>query len=239
MGQAFFSLSVGMGGQAIFGSRIGRERSLTGEALSTVGMDTFVAIVAGLIIFPACFAYGISPDAGPSLVFQTLPVVFGQMPLGSLWGALFFVFMGFAALSTVIGVFELLVTWCMDRWGLSRKQAVIRNGIALAALSIPCVLGLNVWSGVAIPGIGDISSIEDFIVSNNILPLGGIIFAVFCCSKWGWGWDNFLAEADAGEGIKFPAKLRLWCTYGIPALGIVIFIMGYVPLISSWLELGV
>ena len=131
------------------------------------------------------------------------------MPFGNVWGALFFVFMGFAALSTVIGVFELLVTWCMDRWGWSRKQAVIRNGVLLAVLSIPCVLGMNVWSGIAIPGIGDISSIEDFIVSNNILPLGGIIFAIFCCSKWGWGWDNFLAEADAGEGIKFPAALRV------------------------------
>ena len=235
MGQAFFSLSVGMGGQAIFGSRIGRERSLTGEALSTVGMDTAVAIIAGLIIFPACFAYGVSPDAGPSLVFQTLPLVFGQMPLGSLWGALFFVFMGFAALSTVIGVFELLVTWSMDRWGWSRKQAVIRNGVALAVLSVPCVLGMNVWSAIAIPGIGDISSIEDFIVSNNILPLGGILFAIFCCSKWGWGWNNFVAEADAGKGMKFPKFLRLWCTYGIPILGVIIFIMGYAPLISSWI----
>ena len=238
MGQAFFSLSVGMGGQAIFGSRIGRERSLTGEALSTVGMDTGVAIMAGLIIFPACFAYGINPDAGPSLVFQTLPVVFGQMPLGNVWGALFFVFMGFAALSTVIGVFELLVTWCMDRWNWSRKQAVIRNGIVLAILSVPCVLGMNVWSDIAIPGIGDISSIEDFVVSNNILPLGGIIFAIFCCSKWGWGWKNFLEEADAGKGIKFPSALRVWCTYGIPILGIVIFVMGYIPLISTWIGLG-
>lgn len=238
MGQAFFSLSVGMGGQAIFGSRIGRERRLTGEALSTVGMDTGVAIMAGLIIFPACFAYGIAPDSGPSLVFQTLPAVFGQMPLGNVWGALFFVFMGFAALSTVIGVFELLVTWSMDRWGLTRKQAVLRNGVALAVLSIPCVLGFNIWSGFTIPGIGDIQGIEDFIVSNNILPLGGLIFAVFCCSKWGWGWNNFIAEADAGEGMKFPAKLRLWCTYGIPVLGIIIFIMGYAPMISTWLGLG-
>jgi len=238
MGQAFFSLSVGMGGQEIFGSRIGRERRLTGEALSTVGMDTAVAIIAGLIIFPACFAYGVNPDAGPSLVFQTLPLVFGQMPLGSLWGALFFVFMGFAALSTVIGVFELLATWSMDRWGWSRRQAVIRNGVALAVLSVPCVFGMNVWSNFAIPGIGDISSIEDFIVSNNILPLGGIIFAIFCCSKWGWGWNNFLAEADAGKGIKFPAALRAWCTYGIPVLGVIIFIMGYIPLISTWLGLS-
>ena len=235
MGQAFFSLSVGMGGQAIFGSRIGRERSLTGEALSTVGMDTAVAIMAGLIIFPACFAYGINPDSGPSLVFQTLPVVFGQMPLGNVWGCLFFVFMGFAALSTVIGVFELLVTWTMDRWGWTRRQAVIRNGAMLAVLSIPCVLGFNVWSGLEIPGIGNIQGIEDFIVSSNILPLGGLVFTVFCCSSWGWGWDNFIAEVDAGEGIRFPKFLKGWCTYGIPVLGIIIFVMGYAPLVHTWI----
>ena len=238
MGQAFFTLSVGMGGQAIFGSRIGRERSLTGEALSTSIMSTAVAILAGLIIFPSCFTYGIAPDSGPSLVFQTLPVVFGQMPLGNVWGALFFVFMGFAALTTVNGVFELLVSWTMDRWGWTRRTAVVRNAIALAALSIPCVLGFNLWSDVGIPGIGNIQSIEDFIVSNNILPLGGLIFALFCSSKWGWGWDRFLAEADAGQGIKFPAVARLWCRYGIPVLGIIVFVMGYVPLISSWLGLG-
>ncbi|MGI6033144.1 MAG: sodium-dependent transporter [Coriobacteriales bacterium] len=238
MGQAFFTLSVGMGGQEIFGSRIGRDNSLTSEALSTVGMDTVVAIMAGLIIFPSCFAYGVSPDSGPSLVFETLPIVFGQMPLGNVWGMLFFIFMGFAALSTVIGVFELLVTWSMDRWGWDRRRAVLRNGIALALLSIPCVLGFNIWSGVGIPGIGDIQSIEDFIVSNNILPLGGIIFAIFCCTKWGWGWDRFLEEADAGKGVKFPAKARLWCTYGIPILGGIIFVMGYVPKIASWIGLG-
>ena len=237
MGQAFFTLSVGMGGQAIFGSRIGRERRLTGEALSTGIMSTVVAILAGLIIFPSCFTYGIDPDSGPSLVFETLPVVFGQMPLGNVWGALFFVFMGFAALTTVNGVFELLVSWTMDRWGWTRRQSVIRNGLVLVVLSIPCVLSFNVWSGFAIPGIGNIQAIEDFIVSNNILPLGGIIFSLFCASKWGWGWDRFVAEADTGAGIKFPAALRLWCRYGIPVLGVIIFIMGYAPLVSTWLGL--
>lgn len=238
MGQAFFTLSVGMGGMEIFGSRIGRERSLTGEALSTVGMDTLVAIMAGLIIFPSCFAYGISPDSGPSLVFQTLPVVFGQMPLGQLWGALFFVFMGFAALSTVIGVFELLVTWSMDRWKWNRRQAVLRNGAALAILSLPCALGFNVLSGVVVPGIGDIQGVEDFIVSNNILPLGGLVFTVFCCTKWGWGWDSFVDEADAGAGARFPRWMRLWCTYGIPVLGVIIFIMGYAPKFAIWFGIG-
>ena len=238
MGQAFFSLSVGMGGMSIFGSRIGRDRRLTGEAVSATGLDTFVAFTAGLIIFPACFAFGISPDAGPSLVFETLPVVFGQMPLGSVWGTMFFVFMSFAALSTVIGVFELLVTWWMDRWGVSRTVAVVGNGVLLALLSLPCCLGFNVWSDVVVPGIGDIQSVEDFIVSNNILPLGGLIFVLFCTSKLGWGWDSFIAEADTGKGLRFPRAAQLWCTYGIPVLIVIVFVMGYVPKIISWLGLG-
>lgn len=235
MGQAFFSLSVGMGGMAIFGSRISRERGLAGEAVSTVGLDTAVAFMAGLIIFPACFAYGINPDAGPSLIFQTLPVVFGKMPLGALWGALFFVFMGFAALSTVIAVFETLVSWVMDRWGIARRRAVLLNGIALVILSIPCCLGFNVLSNLVVPGIGDIQGVEDFLVSSNILPLGGLIFTVFCTRRLGWGWGNFIEEANAGEGVKFPKWLRSWCTYGIPVLMILIFVMGYIPLISTWL----
>ena len=237
MGQAFFSLSVGMGGMAIFGSRIGRDHSLTGEALSATGLDTIVALMAGLIIFPACFAYGISPDAGPSLVFVTLPVVFGQMPLGEVWGTLFFLFMSFAALSTVIAVFETLVTWTEDRWGTPRRKAVLANGFALALLSIPCALGFNVLSDVVVPGIGDIQGVEDFIVSNNILPLGGLIFTLYCTRKFGWGWDNFIAEADAGHGIKFPRFLRPWCTWGIPVLMIIVFIMGYIPKFAFWLGL--
>ena len=238
LGQAFFSLSVGMGGMAIFGSRIGKERSLTGEALSATGLDTLVALMAGLIIFPACFAYGISPDSGPSLVFVTLPVVFGEMPLGSLWGALFFVFMSFAALSTVIAVFETLVTWTEDRWGWKRTRAVAFNAIVLAILSIPCALGFNVWSDVVVPGIGDIQAVEDFLVSDNILPIGGLVFTLYCTRKFGWGWDNFIAEADAGRGLRFPRFLRGWCTWGIPILMILIFIMGYAPKVAFWLGLG-
>ena len=238
MGQAFFTLSVGMGSMEIFGSRIGRERSLTGEAVTTVILDTCVAVMAGLIIFPCCFAYGVDPTSGPSLVFQTLPVVLGQMPLGTLWGALFFVFMSFAALSTVIAVFESNVSWVMDRWDWSRKKGVVVCGGLLAVLSLPCALGFNVLSGAVVPGIGDIQSVEDFIISNNILPLGGLVFVVFCTRKLGWGWENFLAEADAGRGLKFPAWAKLWCAWGIPVLIAIIWVMGWVPIVTSWLGLG-
>ena len=222
----------------IFGSYIGRERSLTNEAASVTTLNTVVAILAGLIIFPACFAYNVTPDSGPSLVFVTLPLVFAQMPLGNVWGALFFIFMCFAALSTVIAVFENLISFTMDKFSVSRKKAVLINGVLVSILSLPCALGFNVWSHVNIPGIGDIQSIEDFIVSNNMLPLGSLVFVIFCTTKAGWGWKNFKREADAGEGMKFPAWSRIWVTYGIPVLIIIIFIMGYAPLISSWLGMA-
>ena len=238
MGQAFFSLSVGMCSMEIFGSYIGKERSLTGEAISVTALNTVVAILAGLIIFPACFAYNVTPDSGPSLVFVTLPLVFAQMPLGQVWGALFFVFMSFAALSTVIAVFENLICFVMEKFDVSRKKSVLINGALVAVLSIPCVLGFNLWSGVQIPGIGDIQSIEDFVVSNNMLPLGSLVFVIFCTRKYGWGWKNFLAEADAGVGLKFPAWSRVWVTYCIPVLIAIIFVMGYAPMIASWMGLG-
>ncbi len=237
MGQAFFSLSLGIAAMEIFGSRIGRERSLTGEAVNVTLLNTLVAILAGLIIFPACFAYNVTPDSGPSLVFVTLPVVFGQMPLGNIWGALFFVFMSFAALSTVIAVFENLISFTMDKWDVDRKRAVAINAVLVVVLSLPCVFGFNVLAGVAIPGIGDIQSIEDFIVSNNMLPLGALIFVLFCTQRFGWGWKSFLAEADAGEGMKFPAWSRLWVKWGIPVLIVIIFIMGYAPKVALWLGL--
>ncbi len=235
MGQAFFTLSLGISAMEIFGSYIGRERSLTGEAVRICGLDTAVAITAGLIIFPACFAFGVEPGSGPGLVFITLPSVFEQMPLGQLWGALFFVFMSFAALSTIIAVFENLISWSMDKWGWSRKVAVARMAMAVTVLSLPCALGFNVLSGATIPGIGDIQSIEDFIVSNNLLPLGSLLYVLFCVSKGGWGWSNFLAEADAGEGMRFPAWAKPWLKYGVPALIAVIFVMGWMPLIGSWI----
>ena len=204
MGQAFFSLSLGIAAMEIFGSYIGRERSLTGEAISVTALNTVVAILAGLIIFPACFAYGVTPDSGPSLVFVTLPAVFAEMPLGNVWGALFFVFMSFAALSTVIAVFENLVSWTMDKFGMWRSRAVTITAILLVLLSLPCALGFNVLSGISIPSIGDIQSIEDFVVSNNMLPLGALVFVLFCTQKFGWGWDNFLAEADQGKALNSP-----------------------------------
>lgn len=234
MGQAFFTLSVGIGSMSIFGSYIDKKYSLTGEAVRVAGLDTFVAILAGLVIFPACFAFGVQPDSGPGLVFITLPSVFEAMPFGQLWGALFFVFMSFAALSTVIAVFENLMSFSMDQWGITRKQAVLYNGIALFVLSIPCALGFNVWSGVVVPGIGDIQGIEDFIVSNNLLPLGSLVFLLFCVSKKGWGWQKFLEEADTGTGLKFPKWAYNYMRFVVPLLVAFIIVMGYIPIVSAW-----
>jgi len=238
MNQAFFTLSLGISAMEVFGSRIGKQNSLTGEALRICGLDTLVAILAGLIIFPACFAFAVAPDQGPSLVFVTLPNVFNQMPLGQLWGTLFFVFMSFAALSTIIAVFENLITFTMEKWDLSRRDAIKRTAILVTVLSLPCALGFNVLAGVTVPGIGYIQSIEDFIVSNNLLPLGSLLYVVFCVSRKGWGWKNFLAEADTGTGAKFPRWARGWLAFGLPTLIIIIFIMGYVPKIMLWCGLA-
>lgn len=235
LGQAFFTVSVGMGSMAIFGSYIGKDRRLTGEAVRVGVLDTLVALMAGLVIFPSCFAFGVEPASGPSLVFITLPIVFNAMPLGQLWGTLFFLFMSFAALSTVIAVFETIMAFSMDQWGVRRERACLVNGALLALLSIPCVLGFNVLSGVALPGIGDIQSIEDFLVSNNILPLGGLFLVMFVTSKRGWGWKNFLAEADTGEGLRFPAWSYRYMKYVLPVGIVIIFVLGYAPIVSTWL----
>ena len=235
LGQAFFTVSVGMGSMAIFGSYIGKDRRLTGEAVRVGVLDTLVALMAGLVIFPSCFAFGVEPASGPSLVFITLPIVFNAMPLGQLWGTLFFLFMSFAALSTVIAVFETIMAFSMDQWGVRREKACLVNGALIALLSIPCVLGFNVLSGVAIPGIGDIQSIEDFLVSNNILPLGGLFLVMFVTSKRGWGWKNFLAEADTGEGLRFPAWSYRYMKYVLPVGIVIIFVLGYAPIVSTWL----
>lgn len=235
MGQSFFTLSLGIGAMAIFGSYLDKERRMFGEALSVGVLDTMVALMAGLVIFPACFSFGVDPGQGPSLVFVTLPIVFQQMWAGQLWGALFFLFMGFAALSTVIAVFENILRISMDNWEWSRRKSVRVWLPTIIVLSLPCLLGFNLLSGVTIPGIGDIQSFEDFLVSNNVLPLGSLLFVLFCTSKHGWGWENFLAEANAGSGVRFPRQLYLWTKYGIPVLVLIIFVMGYAPLVRTWL----
>ena len=235
MGQAFFTLSLGVGSMMIFGSYIDKKRSLTGESLRVGALDTFVALMAGLIIFPACSAFGVEPGAGPGLVFITLPSVFEQMPLGQLWCSLFFVFMSFAALSTIIAVFENIIAFAMDQWGWTRTKSVMINGVLLIVLSLPCALGFNIWSDFTIPGIGDIQSIEDFILSNNILPIGSLIVLLFCVSKKGWGWDKFIAEADSGQGARFPKWARGYVTYVVPVLIVFVLIMGWVPTVTAWL----
>lgn len=228
MGQAFFTLSIGIGSLAIFGSYIGKERSLTGEAVRVLCLDTFVALVAGLIIFPACFAFGVDQAQGPGLVFVTLPNVFEQMSGGRFWGALFFVFLTFAALSTIVAVFENILSFAMDLWGWSRKKAVLVNGIVVLVMSMPCVLGFNVLSGVhPLGGTSTIQDLEDFIVSNNLLPLGSLVYLLFCVTRYGWGWKNFIQEADTGEGMKFPKWARGYLTFVLPLIVLFIFVMGY------------
>ncbi len=238
LGQAFFTLSIGIGSMEIFGSYIDKKYALTGEAVRIAGLDTFVAIATGFIIFPACFAFGVNPDSGPGLVFITLPAVFEQMFLGNLWATLFFVFMGFAAISTVIAVFEGILSFWMDQWNMPRRKAVLINVILIPVLSLPCALGFNVWSGVVLPGIGNIQAIEDFLVSNNFLVIGSLVFVLFCVTKKGWGWDNFLKEANTGRGMAFPVWLKGWMRVGVPALIIVILIMGWLPIIASWLGMA-
>ena len=227
MNQAFFTLSIGMGSMAIFGSYIGKERALMGEAVHVAVLDTFVAFASGLIIFPACMAYGVQVDSGKSLIFITLPNIFNNLPGGRLWGSLFFVFMSFAALSTVLAVFENLVSCTMDLFGWGRKKACVINGIALFLLSIPCVLGFNVWKAFEPMGSGsNVMDLEDFIVSNLILPLGSLLFVLFCTTRYGWGWKNFTAEANEGKGLKVANWMRGYMTFVLPVVLIVIFLVG-------------
>ena len=234
MGQAFFTLSLGIGAMAIFGSYISKERTLTGESINICALDTLIALMAGLVIFPACFAFGVDPGEGPGLVFITLPNIFNQMAGGQLWGTLFFIFMSFAALSTVIAVFENIINFAIDLWGWSRKKAVLVNLILILLLSMPCVLGFNVWSGFAPLGAGtNIQDLEDFLVSNNLLPLGSLIYLLFCTSRYGWGWEKFTAEADSGKGVKFPKWARFYVTFILPLIVLFIFAMGY------WQKFGV
>ena len=229
MGQAFFTLSLGIGAIAIFGSYIDKSRRLTGEAISVAVLDTMVALMAGLVIFPACFAFGVNPDSGPNLVFLTLPNVFNEMPISWLWGALFFLFMSFAALSTIIAVFQNIISFAQDLWGWSLKKAIAFNVVIITILSLPCALGFNVWSFIEPLGAGStIQDLEDFIVSNNILPLGSLVYLLFCVTRYGWGFDNFMKEANAGEGTKFPKWIRPYITYILPLIILFIFVQGYV-----------
>lgn len=233
MGQSFFTLSIGIGALAIFGSYIGKERALTGEAVSVTLLDTFVAIMSGMIIFPACFAFGINPGEGPGLVFVTLPNVFNEMAAGRLWGTLFFLFMTFAALSTIIAVFQNIITCARDLWGWSLKKSLLVNGILLVILGFPCVLGLTDWSSFTVAG-KNIMDIEDFLVSNNLLPIGSLIYLLFCMTRYGWGWDNFLKEANTGKGLKFSSNklIRCYLTYILPIIVLFIFVQGYWSMIK-------
>ena len=228
MGQAFFTLSLGIGSISIFGSYIGKQYSLTGEAVRIIGLDTFIALASGLIIFPAAFAFGVQPDAGPSLLFITLPNIFNQMSGGRIWGTLFFLFMSFAALSTLIAVFENIVSYWIDAHQVSRKKATIINCLVIIILSLPCLLGFNVLSHIQPMGPGSgILDLEDFIVSSTLLPFGSLFITLFCTSRYGWGWDNFIKEADTGEGLKFPKVLKYYFKWILPAIVLVLFLKGY------------
>lgn len=227
MNQAFFTLSLGIGSMAIFGSYIGKDRALMGEAVNVAALDTSVALASGLIIFPACFAYGVQPDSGPSLIFETLPNIFNNIPMGRLWGSLFFVFLSFAALSTVLGVFENIISCTMDLTSWSRRKTCLVDGILMFILSVPCVLGHNIWKGFTIGG-KNISDMEDFLVSNILLPLGSLTFILFCVTRYGWGFDKFMAEANEGKGLKVAKWMKGYMTFVLPVAVIIIFVMGLI-----------
>ena len=226
MNQAFFTLSLGIAAMEIFGSYMSDKQTLTGEAIHICALDTFVALMAGTIIFPACFSFGIETGQGPSLIFQTLPNVFVNMAGGRFWGALFFLFMVFASVSTVLAVFENILAICMDTFGWSRKKASVINGILLLVLSLPCVFGYNIWSNLHIIGARDVLDSEDFIVSNLLLPCGSLVYLLFCVSKWGWGFDKYLAEVNCGTGLKLSPKLKIYFQWVLPILIVIILVQG-------------
>ena len=227
MGQAFFTLSIGMGGMAIFGSYIDKKRSLSGESLNIMILDTFVAIMAGFIIFPACMSFGVDAGSGPGLVFVTLPNIFNAMSNGRIWGSLFFIFMNFAALSTIIAVFENIISFGIDLFGFTRRKSVLINLLIIIAGSIPCALGFSVLSGFQPFGEGSaVLDLLDFMVSNVIMPIGSIVFLFFCTRRYGWGWKAFINEANAGEGLRFPEKTRYYVSYILPLIVVFIFLFG-------------
>jgi len=229
MSQAFFTLSIGIGSLAIFGSYIVKDRRLLGESINIAVLDTAISIIAGLIIFPACFSFNVDPGQGPGLIFVTLPNIFNAMSGGRIWGSLFFIFMSFAAFSTVIAVFENIISFGMDLWGWSRKKASIINMFLLIVLSMPCILGFNVLSWIQPLGEGTgILDLEDFIISYNLLPLGSLVYLLFCVTRYGWGFDKYLEEVNAGKGLKVPRALKGYLTWILPAIILVVLIQGYI-----------
>lgn len=229
MNQAFFTLSLGIGAMAIFGSYIGKDRALLGESVNVAVLDTFVALTSGLIIFPACFAYNVDVNSGPALIFVTLPNIFNNMSMGRLWGSLFFVFMAFAALSTILAVMENIIACVMDLTGWGRKKTCLVLCPAMFLLSLPCVFGYSIWSGFQPLGEGSsVLDLEDFIVSNILLPLGSLVFVLFCVTRYGWGWDKFVEEANQGKGLKVASWMRPYCTYILPVIVLVVFIIGII-----------
>lgn len=228
MNQSFFTLSLGVAAMEIFGSYMGKDHTLAGEGVRICALDTFVAIMAGLIIFPACFSYNVEVNAGPSLIFITLPNVFINMSGGRIWGSLFFLFMTFASFSTVIAVFENIMSFCMDMFGWSRNKAALINCIVILIASLPCVLGYNVWSNLHLIGGRDVLDSEDFIVSNLLLPIGSLIYLLFCVTKWGWGFEKYCEEANTGDGIKISKKLKPYFQFILPILIVFILIQGLI-----------
>ena len=235
MNQAFFTLSLGIASMEIFGSYMSTNNSITGEAVRICSLDTFVAIMSGMIIFPACFAFGVQPDAGPALIFQTLPNVFVNMPGGRIWGSLFFVFMTFASFSTVIAVFQNLMAACQENFGWTKIKTSVINCIFMLIASLPCVLGFNVWSGVTLGGM-NILDMEDFVVSNLLLPIGALIYLLFCVSKFGWGFDNYIEECNTGKGMKMPKWLKSYFRFVLPVLILVILVTGLAGVFSPLFE---
>lgn len=233
MSQAFFTLSLGVGSMAIFGSYISKQRSLFGESINIATLDTALSLLAGLIIFPACFAFGVDPGEGPGLVFVTLPNIFNAMGGGQIWGALFFLFMTFAAYSTVIAVFENIIAFGMDLWGWSRQKSALINTFLMIILALPCILGFNVLKGFQPLGEGTmVLDLEDFILSYNLLPLGSLVYLLFCVTRFGWGFDNYLKEVNTGEGIKLPRAFKPYFQWVLPVIILIVLIQGYINFFS-------
>ena len=230
MNQSFFTLSLCIAAMEIFGSYMKRDNTLPGESVRICVLDTFVALMSGVIIFPACFAYDIQPDSGPSLIFITLTEVFVNMPGGRLWGTLFFLFMTFASFTTVIAVFENILAICCDNFGWSRKKSCGINAVVILIASVPCVLGYNLWSGLTFLGGKNVLDTEDFLVSNLLLPIGSLVFLLFCVSKWGWGYDKYRAEANTGSGLKLPDSpvLKGYLQFVLPVLILIILVQGLI-----------